>query len=447
MRFVLGTGRSPDRPEQRRRWAVGPFVALALVTGVCTGAIPAPTAVAPPWTRPVAAPAARALPAEAERISAARAVLDRRATALLRRDRAGWLAGVDPAARAFRGRQADLFANVAAVPLGRWSYSIDPGDEAGSLDDAGAWTVRASLTYSLRGVDPAPTSRPMVLTFVPRGDRWLLAADDRAGADGERTWRGPWEYGPVVVHRGRSSLVLAHPRNADRMAIFADAVDAAVPRVSAVVGSTWPRRVAVIIPDDRAEMVSLVGEKLALGKIAAVAVADSVEPDVGRARGQRVVINPANLDKLGPLGRRVVLQHEVAHVATRGWTGQGMPIWLVEGFADYVGYLGSPLSAPEVGDELRRQLRARTWPGQLPTAADFAGDSPRLSVAYEEAWSACRLIVQRRGTQGLLRLYRQVGTAADPEAELGPALRRVLGMSEPEFVEQWRRSVRTELGG
>lgn len=444
MRFVLGTSRSPG---ERRRWAVGPLVALALVTGVCTGAIPAPAAVSPPWTRPDPAPAARSVPGEAERLVAVRTTLDRRAGALLRRDRTGWLAGVDPAARTFRGKQADLFANVAKVPLGAWRYTVDPAADGGTLDRAGAWTVRVELTYSLRGIDPAPTSRPLVMTFVQRGQRWLLAADDRTGPDGERTWRGPWEYGPVLVRSGRSSLVLAHPRNAGRMAVFAAAVDAAVPHVSAVVGTNWPRRVAVIIPDDREEMVSLVGERLALGKIAAVAVADSVDPNAGRARGQRVVINPANLDKLGPLGRRVVLQHEVAHVATRGWTGFGMPIWLVEGFADYVGYLGTPLSPVEVGDELRRQVRGGNWPGRLPVPADFAGDSGRLSVAYEEAWSACRLVVQRGGgTAALLRLYRQVGTAADPEAELDPALRSVLGLSPAEFTAQWRRSVRAEFG-
>jgi hypothetical protein len=444
MRVVLGAGRSSGRrPLERRRWALGPLVALALVTGVCTGAIPAPVAgIAPSWTRAQPAAMGRATPVEAERLAAARTELNRRATALLRHDRGGWLAGVDPDARAFRSAQTTLLANVAAVPLSTWRYTIDPGDEAGTVDRGGAWTVRVGLTYALRGADPVPTTRTLVLTFVPRGERWLLAADDRAGPDGERTWRGPWEYGPLLVRSGRSSIVLAHRTHADRMAVIADAVDAAVPRVSAVVGPRWARRVAVIIPDDQREMAALVGERLALGKIAAVAVADTVDPSTGQARGQRVVINPANLDKLGPLGRRVVLQHEVTHVATRGWTGHGTPIWLVEGFADYVGYLGSTLDAVDIGDELLRQVRAGTWPGRLPVAGDFVGDSPRLSVAYEEAWSACRLIVARRGIQGLLRFYKEVGTAADPQGEVDAALHRVLGMGTGEFVAEWRRSVR-----
>ncbi|HEX6755876.1 MAG TPA: hypothetical protein VF109_08005 [Mycobacteriales bacterium] len=445
--MLAAGGSRPDRPAGlRRRWALGPLVALVVVTGVCSATLPAPVRnVATPWTHAAPPGAGRANPFAIDRLAAARTELDRRAAALLRRDRVGWLAGVDPNARVFRGRQAAVFANIAAVPLAVWGYRIDPGDQAGRTDATGAWTVRASLAYSLRGVDPAPTSRPVVLTFVQRGTRWLLAADDRTAADGTRTWRGPWEYGPLAVRSGRTSIVLAHPANADRMAVFSDAVDAAVPRVSAVVGPRWPKRVAVIIPSDRREMVSLVGERLALGKIAAVAVADAVDPGSGQARGQRVVINPANLDKLGPLARRVVLQHEVTHVATRGWTGPGTPIWLVEGFADYVGYLGTGLSPRMVGDELQRQVHAGTWPGRLPRSDDFAGDSPRLSVAYEEAWSACRLIAERRGTPALLRFYREVGTADDPEAAVDPALRRVLGLSAAQFLAEWQSSVRSEF--
>ena len=124
-----------------------------------------------------------------------------------------------------------------------------------------------------------------------------------------------------MVRAGAASLVLAHPRNAGRLAELAATADAVVPRVRATVGGRLPRRVAVIVPDDEREMAALVGEKLVLGTIAAVAVADTVDTERDRALGQRIVINPANIDRLGQLGRRVVLEHEVTHLATRGFTG------------------------------------------------------------------------------------------------------------------------------
>ena len=270
------------------------------------------------------------------------------------------------------------------MPIGAWSYTVEVGEQAGRTEPDGSWTVQATLHYSLRDIDRAPTTRPLVLTFADRGGRWLLTGDDRTGPDGSRSWRGPWEHGRLLAYRGTHSLVLAHPSNAARLQSFAAVVDAVVPRVRAVVGAGTPDRVAVLIPDDQAEMSALVGGRLVLGKIAAVAVADSVDPSRRVAGGQRVVVNPANIDRLGTLGRRVVLEHEVTHLATRGVTGPDTPIWLVEGLADWVGYRDSGLPARQVGDELRAALRGGHWPGRLPTAADFRGDSPRLALAYEE---------------------------------------------------------------
>jgi hypothetical protein len=430
-----------------RRWAVGPLLGLLVVAGVCTAAIPAQNALS---ARPRVA-AVRVVPADAAgqaaaaRLRAVRALLAARATALLRHDRAGWLAGVDPAATAFRARQSALLTGIAAVPLASWRYAVEPGDEAGRAEPGGGWTVQVTLHYALRDADPAPTERPLVLTFVPRGGRWLVATDDHRGPDGVRTWRGPWEHGRLVVRTGAASLVLAHPDNARRLAEFVATADEVVPRVRAAVGGRLPRRVAVIVPDDEREMASLVGEKLVLGTIAAVAVADTVDTDRDRALGQRIVINPANIDRLGRLGRRVVLEHEVTHLATRGFTGPRTPIWLVEGLADWVAYRDSGLPAYQVADQLHAALGAGRWPGRLPGSADFSGDSPRLALAYEEAWSACRLIAARAGPAGLVRLYRAVGTATDPAAALDSQLRALVHAGTAEFTMRWRHSVQAEF--
>jgi hypothetical protein len=442
---VLGESRLGRAPGQRR-WAVGPLLGLLLVAGVCTAAVPAQVGLR---AKPVVAapvPAGTTDKAAAARLGAVRTLLDRRGTALVRHDQAGWLAGVDPAAAALRRRQAAFLANIAAVPLGVWRYTVEPGDETGRVERGGAWTVRATLHYSLRGVDPLPTERPLVLTFTDRAGRWLISADDRTATDGSTTWRGPWEHGLLLVRQSASSLVMAHPANAARLAGFAAVLDVVVPRVRAVVGARLPTRVAVVIPDDQAEMSALVGEKLVLGTIAAVSVADSVDTTRDRALGQRIVVNPANIDKLGELGRTVVLEHEVTHLATRGVTGSTMPIWLVEGLADWVAYRGSGLPAARVGDQLRAALARGGWPGRLPVPADFRGDSPRLALAYEEAWSACRLIADRAGAAALIRLYRAVGTAADPATELDTQLRRTIGVGTAQFTVQWRASVRAEFG-
>ncbi|NEA29592.1 hypothetical protein G3I70_44895, partial [Actinomadura bangladeshensis] len=79
-------------------------------------------------------------------------------------------------------------------------------------------------------------------------------------------------------------------------------------------------------------------------------------------------------------------------------------------------------------------------PAALPAAADFAGGSPRLSQAYQEAWLACRMIADRYGEATLVRLYRTAGRA--PEAA---ALRDVLGLTRDRFTILWRDYVKKEL--
>jgi hypothetical protein len=456
--------RRPPRGVIGRRW-LATILAVAALAQVCASVAGLPRFSVVGWAQPRPAGVAvgpRANPAPVpgggatagSREVAVRSLLDRRARALLTRDRAGWLAGIDPTATAFRARQAAVFDNLGGVPLASWKYVLDAAvtrqlTAAASRRYRAAtlWVPSVTLRYALRAVDTEPTERPQVFTFVLRAGRWYLTADGDAVGDRGSTWRGLWDFGPVVVVRGRSSLVLAHPANVDRMQSFADAVDAAVPRVTAVWGPAWSKQVAVLIPDDNPELVELVGAQFALARIAAVSIADYADPRAGKARGQRVVINPANLDRLGSLGRRIVLQHEITHVASRGVTGASMPTWLVEGFADFVGYRDSGVPTSVIGQELRTLVGRSSWPGRLPADKDFRGDSPRLTVAYEEGWFACRLIADRIGVPGLVRFYRQVGTTpGQGVAAVDAALRQQLHLSTTQFVAQWRQAVQTEFG-
>jgi hypothetical protein len=481
MRYVTGEAdRSTDPPRLlpsdraerahrrpiSRRWLAA-LLALAALADLYVGVAGLPRFEAAGWAGsrpggvavgpradPAPVPVPRGGVTATSREAAVRTLLDRHARALLARDRAGWLAGVDPTATAFRTRQGALFDNLAGVPLSSWRYVLDaavtrelPPAASRRYRSAAVWVPSVTLRYALQAVDAEATDRPQVLTFVSRAGRWYLAADGDTVADGGRTWRGLWDFGPVVAVRGRSSLLLAHPTNVDRLAAFVDAVDAAVPRVTAVWGPAWPKQVAVLIPDTNPEMAALVGEQFALARIAAVSIADYADAQTGKARGQRVVINPANLDRLGSAGRRIVLQHEITHIASRGVTGAGMPTWLVEGFADLVGYRDSGVPATVIGQDLRALVRRGAWPGRLPADRDFHGDSARLAAAYEEAWSACRLIAARIGVPGLVRFYRQVGTApGDGAAAVDAALRQFLHLSTAQFVAQWRQAVRTEFG-
>jgi hypothetical protein len=388
----------------------------------------------------------------ADRAGQVRALLARRGTALVGRNRRAFLGTLDPKApAAFRAAQTRAYDNLAKVPLAQWRLSLDATLAAPVTAtvfgryQAPVWVPHVTLCYALAGYDDRCTERPEQYTFVRRGTAWYLGGDNDLRTPGA-SWQGLWDFGPVAVHRGAHSLLLAHTGNADRLGALAEQVDQAVPHVTGVWGRDWAQRVVVLVPDTQQEMASLLGQSAGLTDIAAVATADYADPLTGVVTGQRIVLNPANLDRLGGIGRTVVLRHEITHLAARAVTGPGLPTWLVEGFADYVGYLDTGVPVSVAAQELRADVQRGDYPKKLPGNDDFKFDNPKLPQAYESAWMACRVIASQAGTAALVRLYRTVGADhGDPGGALDRGLRRVLDISGAELVDRWRASVVTEL--
>jgi hypothetical protein len=389
---------------------------------------------------------------DAARDKAVRALLDVRAAAVRDHDREAWLSTVDPSDEDFLRRQGSLFDALAVVPLSDWSYRLDPESlppanvDLDNTRGAGWWAPGVTLTYRITGYDNAPTIEPERLTFVPRGSAWFIAADDDFAATGHDTTRGLWDSGPVVVTTGQSCIVLGHPGSRSLMRRVATSIDAAVPRVASAWGTDWGQRVVVLVPSSTAELTRIVGGHGDYTQIAAVATAELKVATAGyHPVGDRVVINPPTFAKLGTLGRRVVLTHEVTHVATRASSGPEAPAWLVEGFADYVGYQGVRVPYSASAAELRSAVRRGRTPASLPSEQDFDGTNKDLAQVYEEAWLAVSLIAQQHGRDGLLQFYREVGRVDAPPTAVDDAFRTLWGTSLATFTAQWRHDLMTRL--
>jgi hypothetical protein len=309
------------------------------------------------------------------------------------------------------------------------------------------------LQYGFRRVDPLPTAKDEWLTAVHRPAGWRLAGDGDVEAGGGTSWHGPWDFGPLLARTGPHTLVLGHPAHQAELATFATLVEQAVPVVTSVWGTGWNDQVAVLVPDSTAEFQAISGDNADSHDIAAIAVADSRNPDPTvdprqAVLGARIVLNPVNLARLDAAGRRLVIQHELTHIATRAVTEDQMPTWLIEGFADYVGNLGSGRTSTDIAPELTAEVRAGKLPRALPMATDFDSAGARLPELYEESWLACRLIADRIGQHGLVRFYLAVaqGTGTDPATAVTGALRSLLHTDQPGFVASWRTYLRTQLG-
>jgi hypothetical protein len=387
-------------------------------------------------------------------VASARAVLAAQGAAVRAHTPAAFLATFDAAtaARAYRTEQAQEFANLAKVPFALWRYQI-----VGPIHVATA--VRATtkrygtptlllhvtLGYELRGVDKTPSTHDLYLIFVRRHGKTVLAGDDPLTAQSTVSWVGPWHYGPLDVASGKASLVLGPPADQAQLPGLATDIDTAIAAVTRVWGTAWSQRVAALVPASTAEFTALSGS--ASTDVSAAAVTDGIDSGTGQPFGQRLVLNPAELGQLSATGRGIVLRHEITHLATAADTADITPRWVVEGFADYVGNLDSGQSVPAAAAELHAAVAAGTVPTALPTDKAFAATGAELARDYEASWLACRLIAHQVGQAGLVRFYRAIGTALEPQAEaVADAFRTVLHETQAAFTAQWWPYLKHEVG-
>ncbi len=377
-------------------------------------------------------------------------MLQGHAAAARRHHRQEFLAAVAPGT--FRRAQARSYANLARLPLASFRYRLGPAVQDRDAQravrrryGATAVIVHVVLSYALRRADRRASAHDLWWTVVRQNGRIMVAGDSDLSTYGASTWRGPWDFGRLTVTHGRDDLVLGHPSQGSLPRQVATAVDQAVPAVSSVVGTSWPRYVAVVLPATSAELrADLASNAGTDTRIAAAAVNDGRDPLSGIVRGERLVLEPAQYTQLSAVGQRITLRHELTHVATARETSDTTPTWLVEGLAEYVGNLHSGQPVTVSASELAAQVRHHGPPKGLPSSSDFTGSG--APQAYEEAWLACRLIAARIGASGLLRLYRAVGTAtATPDAAVSAALRHYLHLSRARFVARWRTYVAGRL--
>ncbi|NBM16361.1 hypothetical protein GUY61_12060, partial [Streptomyces sp. GC420] len=370
-----------------------------------------------------------------------RRLLDRRADAVLDRDEDRYLATVDPrAARRVLAEERTEFGNLRQLPLDTWDYRLTglraPGD--------GMATATVELRYRVDGYDGAPVTAARDLALTERGGRWYVSAD-RPGADSAEQL---WEQGEITAVHGAASLVLGVGRSRRELRSVAAVADRAVPLVSRAWPEKWAERVVVVVPGSLDGMAGLLGSPAA-GYRGIAAVTTGEVGGAATAPADRVIVNPEAYDMLGDLGRRIVITHETAHVATRRATSAATPLWLSEGFADWVAYRGSGRTAAQAAPELLRAVRGGRIPERLPADEDFRfGEEPgQLARSYESGWLACRMIALYWGEAKLVEFYRAVGEHPRREGAVERALRDVLGTSHGKFTAHWRAYLRAQLLG
>ncbi|RAJ65441.1 hypothetical protein K378_03056 [Streptomyces sp. Amel2xB2] len=396
-------------------------------------------------------------------------VLDRQASAVRSGAERGFLAAVDPREERFRTAQRRVFGNLRRLPLTQWTYRVvdvkplaadEPGESsAGPSGDGGGeaagedrkssgpdgggsrFEAEVRLRYKLRGDDLSPVSATERFTFVERAGKWYMTGE-LPGSE-----RQLWEQGEIGVVRGKQSLVLGADRSRGALKALARSADRAVAQVDREWPQSWPHRVVVESPSSVRDMARILDAPSASYEgIAAVTTGEAGENT--DAPADRIVVNPEAYGALSGEGQQVVVTHETVHVASRTHTSRATPLWLSEGFADWVAYGATDRKPTEAAAELVRAAGERKLPRQLPTDRDFRfGSEPEsLGRAYESGWLACRLIAEEWGKERLKNLYLRIGSSQKRQsAAVDEAMRGELGLGTEEFTERWRSYVRQEL--
>ncbi|MGH3097183.1 MAG: hypothetical protein ACRDMV_14445 [Streptosporangiales bacterium] len=371
-------------------------------------------------------------------VAAVTGLLRRRARALLHHDKGAFLHGIDRAATGLRADQAAFYRNVRAVPLATWKYRIDPKSGLEHrTKGADSWEYTLYTTYGFEGVRGDKAVQRQRVDVAKRMGGWRITEIDDLDRRPE-----VWDLGKATAVRSEHVVVIGVGTDRDELRDIRALAREAVPRVNGVWERKWAHGAVIAVPKNASGVDRLV-EKSGLEEFAAVAAGETgINAKGDTLHWDRIVINPRSWKRMESLGRRVVLTHEMTHLAT-GSLGS-VPTWVSEGFADYVGWKDSGVPARYIAQELAARVRDGHVPHKLPEGADFRGG--HVDEAYEEAWLTAKYIVFRYGESKLIEFYEtmaaQSGTGKQAQDR---ALRKTLGVSRSAFTDGWSSYVEGQL--
>jgi len=278
------------------------------------------------------------------------------------------------------------------------------------------------------GGEDADASATVWLTLVggPDGARLVSTGD---GPTTQAPAEPLWWFAPTTrADRGRATVLVGAGQDATRWAALADRAASEVhDLLPAALGRRWDGHVVVEVPGSRSDVVRVLGgAPSAYAGTAAVTRPEGPTTDAA----VRVVVDPAAATGEG---LATLLTHETVHVATRS-AGSPAPSWVVEGLAELVALEAHPDQRATELSALHDASGDDQDQDPLPADPAFAAGGPGVPGAYARAWLACRAVVERRGTDGLGRLY----AALDAGETLDRAATSSLGV-DADTLAGWAR--------
>ncbi|MFT4264887.1 MAG: hypothetical protein QM572_16000 [Nocardioides sp.] len=337
-------------------------------------------------------------------------------------------ARVDLADAAFADWLAERASDPGLAALRITALDSDVVAQSGAMQTDGTWTASASVTWQYAGADPSPATVDLTVGLRTSGED-----GDHVSVTGVT---GPgrvplWLAGPLTVTRTATTLV-ATGSGIDHAAYAGWAAEAV--RVVRRVIPDWNGPLVVEVPASSAALdATLAADDGTYANIAAVTA--SVDGSSRADSPVHVFVNPEVMSGLVASSAQIVLSHEATHAATGAVLTRSRPIWLTEGFADYVALRDVDVPLSTSAGQIAAVVRKDGVPGHLPDEDDFDASSDRFGAEYEAAWLAVVQLADDAGEGALVRFYDDVGAGA----ALGKAMRADIGYGVGTLTRKWQR--------
>jgi hypothetical protein len=364
-----------------------------------------------------------------------------RTTAVRNGDRKAFLATVDPQApAAFRSAQARMFDGLRTVPLTGFTLQarVDATGDlsaglAGAYGNAPVFLPETRMVYRITGYDERDAVDNVWYTYVQRGGRWYVAADDDLEDVGVLTARNLWDFGPVQEQRSDHFIILSHPEQAERAAALIGIAEESATALVSRWDQPWSGRIPMVLPGSIEELAKMLQSTFDLTKFVAFVVYQPIRDDGFGTTAPRVYVQDRNLSRYTRDFQLTTLTHELDHAAVAPLAGPNIPSWVHEGVADWVATGQSTGERKPKGSD-----------GLLPRDYQFTtGSSAEIVRSYAESRSAVSYLASRFGVGAPSQLVRALGELGTPpgsvDFNLDATMRRLFNISFAQFQSAWAR--------
>ncbi|GIG58135.1 hypothetical protein Lfu02_25070 [Longispora fulva] len=386
-------------------------------------------------------------------------LLARRSKAVREKDKAAFLADVDPSQPGLVAAQTLQYENLVKLPFAAFSYTLETDKfRLKSHADLVAkykkivFLPAVTIHFRIEGVDDVESATPYVPIFGRIKDKWTLVGEavtkdlDSAIPFGFGTQ--PWQGDAISVRTTANAVLVYSPSDESKVAEWSNLIENSIRDVKKFRPDGWSGKVYAIAVRDK----KLYNEYMGEGKGDKFSAFQTARYDrVGRwsssatppkISGSLVMINP---DSLGKGDDRIesIMTHEITHVAMQPIDNGYTPSWLVEGTAEFVE--SGMMTNMQIKPEWAKEHLAGKNLDELPYARTFYDDN---GENYTLAWLACMMIADKYGRAKLLALYLAFKDAKDQNLETrDKAMRDALGVSLADFTTQWRNEVKRSING